>query len=114
MKQSVDFIQFQPLLPSTDRYRAAMALQIVNLWTRALFSSAVGIDDLPLSVAFFTTVELDTTIRKDVDDEAVTPSNPEGISRQWGVKPGEALNIYELLEKTNGGGLERAAGGVEA
>ena len=93
------------LVASEDRYRAAMALQIVNLWTRALFSSKVGIDDLPLTVAFFSTVELDTVIRKDAHDEVVTPSNPEGISRQWGIEPGETLNVYEILEKSNGGKL---------
>jgi DNA polymerase gamma 1 len=30
-----------------DAYRAAMALQISNLWTRAMFSEQVGINDVP-------------------------------------------------------------------
>ena len=30
------------------RYRAALALQITNLYTRALFSYKLGFDDLPL------------------------------------------------------------------
>jgi DNA polymerase gamma 1 len=41
-----DEIRF--LVPSKDRYAAALALQISNLWTRAYFASRVGIPDLPL------------------------------------------------------------------
>ena len=95
------------LVASEDRYRATLALQIVNLWTRALFAAKVGIDDLPMSVAFFSTVEIDSVLRKDVDEQAITPSNPDGLDKQYGVCPGETLNIYQVLEKTNGGQLSK-------
>lgn len=36
------------LVADEDKHRAALALQIANLWTRSIFASAVGIDDLPL------------------------------------------------------------------
>lgn len=35
------------LVTDEDAYRAAMALQISNLWTRAMFSQQVGLNDVP-------------------------------------------------------------------
>jgi DNA polymerase gamma 1 len=35
------------LVKNEDAYRAAMALQISNLWTRAMFSQELGINDVP-------------------------------------------------------------------
>jgi len=35
------------IVKEEDAYRAAMALQISNLWTRAMFSEQVGINDVP-------------------------------------------------------------------
>ena len=35
------------LVRSEDRYRAALALQITNLLTRAMFAHKVGMSDLP-------------------------------------------------------------------
>ena len=35
------------IVTEEDAYRAAMALQISNLWTRAMFSEQVGINDVP-------------------------------------------------------------------
>ena len=36
------------LVKEEDSYRAALALQVSHLWTRALFSYMLGIEDLPL------------------------------------------------------------------
>ena len=36
------------IIPEKDTLKAALALQISNLWVRALFASRVGIQDLPL------------------------------------------------------------------
>ncbi len=36
------------LVKKEDAHRAALALQISNLWTRAYFAHRVGMDDLPL------------------------------------------------------------------
>ncbi|SPO02964.1 probable DNA polymerase gamma [Cephalotrichum gorgonifer] len=81
------------LVRDGDRYRAAMALQVANLWTRAMFSQQVGINDLPQSVAFFSAVDIDRVLRKEVDMDCVTPSNDEAIP------PGECIDIVQLLER---------------
>lgn len=81
------------LVREEDKYRAAMALQISNLWTRAMFSQQMGIDDLPQSCAFFSAVDIDFVLRKEVDMDCVTPSHPNPIA------PGESLDIYQLLTK---------------
>jgi DNA polymerase gamma 1 len=82
-----------------DRYRTAMALQIANAWTRALFSYNLGIDDLPQGVAFFSAVDIDHVLRKEVFMTCETPSHPRPIPA------GESLDIEQLLAKTNGGSL---------
>jgi DNA polymerase gamma 1 len=81
------------LVKHEDRYRAALALQISNLWTRAMFSQQMGIEDLPQSCAFFSAVDLDHVLRKEVDMDCVTPSHPEKIPH------GESLDINQLLAK---------------
>lgn len=86
-----DEIRF--LVPESAKYRAALALQVANLWTRAAFVQAVGVQDLPLSVAFFSAVDFDKVLRKEVHLPCVTPSNNQPIP------PGQALDIYKLLQK---------------
>lgn len=81
------------LVKEEDKYRAAMALQISNLWTRAMFSQQMGIDDLPQSCAFFSAVDIDFVLRKEVDMDCVTPSHPTKIP------PGESLDINQLIAK---------------
>lgn len=87
------------LVKDEDRYRCGLALQIANLWTRSLFSYKLGMDDLPQGVAFFSAVDIDHVLRKEVDMKCVTPSQPDPIS------PGESYDISGLLAKTNGGSL---------
>ena len=87
------------LVKEEDRYRAALALQIANLWTRSLFAYRLGLNDLPQGVAFFSAVDVDHVLRKEVDMPCVTPSQPVPIP------PGESLDILKTLEKTNGGSL---------
>jgi DNA polymerase gamma 1 len=81
------------LVKDEDRYRAAMALQVANVWTRALFSQQVGIDDLPQSCAYFSAVDIDHVLRKEVDMDCVTPSHP------YKIPHGETLDITQLLDK---------------
>ena len=81
------------LVKHEDRYKAAMALQVSNLWTRAMFSQQMGIDDLPQSCAFFSAVDIDHVLRKEVDMDCVTPSHPNKIPY------GESLDINQLMEK---------------
>ena len=81
------------LAKAEDKYRCAMALQVANVWTRAMFSEQMGIDDLPQSCAYFSAVDIDHVLRKEVDMECVTPSHPDKIP------PGESLDIVQLLAK---------------
>lgn len=81
------------LVKDEDRYRAALALQIANVWTRAMFSQQVGIDDLPQSCAYFSALDIDHVLRKEVDVDCVTPSHPHKIPH------GESLDINQLLQK---------------
>ncbi|XP_062246286.1 DNA polymerase subunit gamma-1 [Platichthys flesus] len=90
------------LVRSEDRYRAALALQITNLLTRSAFAHALGMQDLPQSVAFFSAVDIDRCLRKEVNMDCDTPSNPTGLERRYGLPHGEALDIYEILNITKG------------
>ena len=87
------------LVKEEDKYRAALALQIANIWTRSLFAYKLGMDDLPQGVAFFSAVDVDHVLRKEVDMACITPSQPNPIP------PGESLDITQVLERTNGGSL---------
>jgi DNA polymerase gamma 1 len=80
------------LVKDADKYRASLALQISNLWTRAMFCQQLGLDNVPQSVAFFSMVDIDHVLRKEVDLDCVTPSHPDPIP------PGEAIDINKLLE----------------
>ncbi|XP_063239493.1 DNA polymerase subunit gamma-1, mitochondrial [Bacillus rossius redtenbacheri] len=90
------------LVPSELRYQAALALHVTNLLTRAFCSQRLGVADLPRSVAFFSSVEVDTALRKEARDDCVTPSNPHGLLRGHGVGEGESLDIHEALAKAGG------------
>ena len=88
------------LVKQSDRYRAAMALQVSNIWTRAMFSQQMGINDLPQACAFFSQVDIDHVLRKEVDMDCVTPSHPNKIPH------GESLDIHQLLKKGEGAVLD--------
>lgn len=90
------------LAKEQDKYRTAMALQIANVWTRAMFAQQVGIDDLPQSCAYFSAVDIDHVLRKEVDMDCVTPSHPTPIA------PGESLDINALLDKGRAAFLDPA------
>lgn len=72
--------------------QCALLLQISNLWTRAMFCEQLGIQDVPQSCAFFSEVDIDHVLRKEVGMSCVTPSHPESIP------PGESYSIKKLLE----------------
>ncbi|KAK0264204.1 hypothetical protein B0A54_06171 [Friedmanniomyces endolithicus] len=84
------------LATTPDRYRCALALQIANVWTRAFFSEQMGIHDLPQACAWFSAVDVDFVLRKEVDMRCITPSHPEAIPA------GESLGIAALLAKGEG------------
>lgn len=80
------------LVKDEDVHRACLALQISNLWTRAMFCQQLGLNELPQSVGYFSLIDVDHVLRKEVDLACVTPSNPDPI------EPGEAIPIEKLLE----------------
>jgi DNA polymerase gamma 1 len=82
-----------------DKYRTALALQIANAWTRALFCYNLGMDDVPQGVTFFSAVDIDHVLRKEVNMPCITPSNPTEIPS------GVSLDIEELLRKLDNGML---------
>ncbi|QRW05261.1 DNA polymerase gamma 1 [Ceratobasidium sp. AG-Ba] len=84
------------LAKEEDKYRLALALQIANLWTRCMFAYKLGFDNLPQGVAFFSAVDVDKYLRKEVDMTCVTPSQPVELP------PGESLTIDQILERTSG------------
>jgi DNA polymerase gamma 1 len=81
------------LVREEDKYRAAMALQVSNVWTRAMFSQQMGINDLPQACAYFSAVDIDHVLRKEVDMDCITPSHSSPIPH------GESLDIISLLSK---------------
>jgi DNA polymerase gamma 1 len=81
------------LVKEEDKYRAAMALQVANVWTRAMFSQQMGINELPQSCAYFSAIDIDHVLRKEVDMDCITPSHSTAIPH------GESLDILSLLEK---------------
>ncbi|WVW83443.1 hypothetical protein I302_105464 [Kwoniella bestiolae CBS 10118] len=87
------------LAKEEDKYRLSLALQIANVWTRALFCYNLGLDDMPQGIAFFSAVDIDHVLRKEVFLTCETPSHPHVIP------PGESLDITQLLKKTNNGDL---------
>ncbi|KAL2122944.1 hypothetical protein VTJ04DRAFT_3399 [Mycothermus thermophilus] len=90
------------LVREHDKYRAALALQVANLWTRAMFAQQVGIDDLPQSCAFFSSIDIDKVLRKEVEMDCVTPSNPTPIP------PGESIDINKLLDMGDAAKLDES------
>ncbi|KAG0255907.1 DNA-directed DNA polymerase gamma mip1 [Mortierella polycephala] len=91
------------IVKEEDTARATLALQISNLWTRALFSYKLGIHDLPQSVAFFSSVDVDHVFRKEVNMDCITPTQATPIPH------GQSLTIEGVLDLTNGGELGQVA-----
>ena len=53
-------------------------------------------------MAFFSGIDIDKVLRKEPHMECITPSNPKGLSEGYGIFPGETLDIYEILQHTDG------------
>lgn len=71
-----------------ERYaeQFAVLFQIAHVYTWSLFHSAVGIPDLPLSRAFFSSVAIDDRLRKTPTEDTTTLSNPKGNLEPAGVE----------------------------
>ena len=59
----------------------------------------LGMDNMPASGAFFSSVDVDTVMRKEPSADCVTPSNPFGLEKGHGIAKGEGLDIWAVLEK---------------
>lgn len=57
--------------------------------SRCMFAYKLGLNDLPQSVAFFSAVDIDRCLRKEVTMDCKTPSNPTGMERRYGIPQGE-------------------------
>ncbi|GEQ72640.1 hypothetical protein JCM33374_g6327 [Metschnikowia sp. JCM 33374] len=80
------------MVKEDQKLLGVMLLQISNLWTRAMFCEQLGLKELPQSCAFFSEVDIDFVLRKEVGMECITPSHPESIP------PGESFSIQKLME----------------
>lgn len=83
------------LVAEEDKYRAALALNLSNMYVRAAISQKLGINQLPKSIAFFSQVDIDTVLRKEVDQTCKTPDGKI-------VPPGIALDLKQIIMETNG------------
>ena len=89
--------------PSRHRQVGKDALTNVNFkYFFSLFFSRLGLKDLPQSVAFLRAVDIDSVLRKEPHLDCVTPSNPGGMTKHYGIAPGEPLDMKEILERTKG------------
>jgi len=79
-----DEIWFQT--PEKYAEQFAVLFQIAHMYTWSLFHSAVGIPDLPLSRAYFSSVAIDNRIRKSPKERTVTISHPDGDKEPSGVE----------------------------
>ncbi|CEF68361.1 DNA polymerase subunit gamma-1 [Strongyloides ratti] len=83
------------LVKDEDVYRAALALNLSNLMVRAAISQRLGIHQIPYSTAFFSQVDIDTILRKEVDEDVTCSENST-------IESGISLTYDEIYEKTNG------------
>lgn len=90
------------LVPSKHKYNAALAMHVTNLLVRSFFVSKLNMQDLPMSVAFFTSVEIDSALRKEASQDCTTPSNPQGLQNGYGISNGESLNVWDAISKSKG------------
>lgn len=79
-----------------ERYaeQFAVLFQIAHMYTWSLFHSKVGIPELPLSRAYFSSVAIDNRIRKSPKENTTTISNPNGENEP----NGKEYSMTELSE----------------
>ena len=85
-----------------DKYAKSFAgvFQIGHALAWARFQAGCGINDLPLSRAFFSGVAIDNRIRKSPYEDTTTPSNPEGKNEPSGEE-------YTINDLANDGTLKK-------
>ena len=76
-------------------------MHLSNLLVRSHVVASLGLSNLPASIAYFSSVDVDTVLRKEPNSDCVTPSNPLGLEKGQGIPPGEGLDIFQTLDKLN-------------
>lgn len=87
------------IVKEEDANKTALAMHVTNLLTRSFCVSKLGFNDLPQSIAFFTSVEIDDILRKEAGNDCNTPSNPHGFSKGYSIQSGESVDIYEAIKR---------------
>ena len=82
------------MVPERYAEQFAVLFQIAHMYTWSLFQSAVGIPELPLSRAYFSSVAIDDRLRKSPTEKTVTLSHPEGETES----PGTEYTMTQLSE----------------
>jgi DNA polymerase gamma 1 len=92
-----------------ERYaeQFAVLFQIAHMYTWSLFHSAVGIPELPLSRAYFSSVAVDERLRKSPREKTVSPSNPRGEKEPSGTE-------YSMQELSEAGFIDKLKTRYEA
>lgn len=87
-----------------DKYAEQFAamFQIAHMYTWSLFQSQVGIPDLPLSRAYFSSVAIDDRVRKSPKEKTITLSNPSGETEPFGTE-------YSMTELSEIGAIKKLA-----
>ena len=70
-----------------------------NLLVRSHVVASLGLPTLPAAIAYFSSVDIDTVLRKEPNSDCVTPSNPLGLAQGQGIPYGEGLDIFETIDK---------------
>ncbi|KAI8813655.1 DNA polymerase gamma [Cladochytrium replicatum] len=92
------------MVKEEDTMKAVLAMQISNLWVRAMFAASVGMNDLPMAVAFFAAVDVDRFLRKEVDLPCITPSNPVALPKE------HSYDIKHVEKEFSGSSVESLYG----
>jgi len=78
----------------------SVTFQMAHLYSWARFQAGVGINDVPLSRAFFSSVAIDDRLRKSPGECTVTPSNPDGTEEPNGSE-------YSMLQMAENGWVKK-------
>lgn len=87
------------IVKDEDADKTALAMHVTNLLTRSFCVSKLGFCDLPQSIAFFTSVEIDKILRKEAENDCKTPSNLHGFSNGYSINFGESVDVYEAVKR---------------
>ena len=88
------------MTPEKYAEQFAVLFQIAHVYTWSFFHSQLGIPELPLSRAFFSTVAIDDRLRKSTKEKTTTISHSIGDKEPFGVE-------YSMLELAEIGAVDK-------